>query len=111
MTRFKDFGSGTVEDAEPVSFKLYGEEFHCVKNVQGKLLLEIVADANSNDASKSTLIINKFFEYVLLDESYERFQKLVNDKEKIVSVETLAEITGWLIEEYTSRPESQPEDS
>lgn len=110
MTRFKDFGAGTAEDAAPISFKLYDEEFHCVKSVQGKLLLEIVADANSNDTSKSSLIISKFFESVLLDESNKRFQKLLDDKEKIVSVETLAEITGWLIEEYTSRPEEQPED-
>lgn len=111
MTRFKDFGSGASNNAEPISFKLYDEEFHCVKSVQGKLMLELVADSSSGDALKSAQIINKFFKSILLDESYERFEALMDDKEKIVSVETLADITGWLIEEYSNRPEKQPEAS
>lgn len=114
MTRFKDFGNGTAEDIEPLSFKIYDEEFHCVKQVQGKILMELVSTAtgaDANDASNSLTVVEKFFATVLLDESYERFEKLLVDKERIVTVETLGEITGWLIEEYTSRPNQQPEDS
>jgi hypothetical protein len=44
------------------------------------------------------------------EESYLRFEDLLQDKEKIVSVETLSEIVAWLIEEYGNRPEEQPED-
>jgi hypothetical protein len=112
MTRFKDFGKGIIEDAEPLSFKLYDEDFICVKQVQGKILMELVSTATGpNSGTNSLEIIEKFFQTVLLDESYERFEKLLVDKERIVTVETLGEITGWLIEEYTSRPEQQPEDS
>jgi hypothetical protein len=32
------------------------------------------------------------------------------DKETIVTTETLAEITSWLIEQYADRPNQQPED-
>lgn len=108
MTRFKDFGSGDGKVSEPLSFKLYGEEFHCLPEVQGKLLLDLVADSGDGDAVKSAAVIDKFFRYVLTDESYERFDVLLTGKETIVSVETLAEITGWLVEEYTNRPEEQP---
>lgn len=112
MTRFKDFGKGIIEDAEPLSFKLYDEDFHCVKQVQGKILMDLVSTANAEDGGVSSLeIIETFFATVLLDESYERFSALLVDKERIVTVETLGEITGWLIEEYTKRPEQQPEDS
>jgi hypothetical protein len=114
MTRFKDFGNGTAEDIEPLSFKIYGEEFYCVKQVQGKILMELVSTAtgaDANDAANSLTVVEKFFATVLLDESYERFDKLLVDKERIVTVETLGEITGWLIEEYTLRPNQQPEDS
>ncbi len=112
MTRFKDFGKGSIADAEPLSFKLYDEEFHCVKQVQGKVLMSLVASATKNENPTDSLnIIEKFFETVLLEESYERFSALLVDKERIVTVETLGEITGWLIEEYTARPESEPEDS
>ena len=107
--RFKDFGSGLQEDSSPLSFKLHGEEFTCVPQVQGKLLLDLVAESSSDDPVKSAGIVTKFFDYVLEDESAERFNALLKDKKKIVSVETLAEITGWLVEEYTARPNQQPE--
>lgn len=108
--RFKDFGSGIQEDATPLSFMLHDEEFTCVSQVQGKLLLDLVAESSSDDPVKSAGIVTKFFEYVLEDESAERFNALLKDKKKIVSVETLAEITSWLVEEYTARPNQQPED-
>jgi hypothetical protein len=107
--RFKDFGSGSLEKAEPLSFNLYNEEFICVPEVQGKLMLKLVSDSSSEDPAKSASVVTMFFEYVLEDESNERFQALLVDKKKIVSVETLAEITGWLVEEYTKRPNQQPE--
>jgi hypothetical protein len=110
MTRFKDFGAGTSNvNAEPISFKLHDEEFTCVAQIQGKLMLDLVADSSSSDPAKSASVIEKFFSQVLTDESYARFQTLLSDKDKIVTVETLAEITGWLVEEYSQRPEEQPE--
>lgn len=106
MARFKDFGTGTTPiSTEPLSFKLYDEEFHCVPEVQGRVILELVADSTSSDPAKSSAVVEKFFAYVLTDESYERFEKLLTSKDRVVSVETLGEITGWLVEEYTNRPE------
>lgn len=107
--RFKDFGSGIQEEATPLSFKLYDEEFLCVPQVQGKLLLDLVSESSSNDPVKSAGIVTKFFNYVLEDESAERFNALLEDKNRIVSVDTLADITAWLVEEYTARPNQQPE--
>jgi hypothetical protein len=107
--RFKDFGNGNAVDAKPLSFKLHDEEFHCVPSLQGKILLNLVVDSSSEDTTAAAQVITSFFEHVLLDESNVRFQALLVDKNKIVSVETLGEITGWLVEEYTNRPEPQPE--
>jgi hypothetical protein len=107
--RFKDFGSGKNVEAAPLSFKIHGEEFHCVTQVQGKLMLDLVAESGSEDPVKSAGIVNKFFKQVLKDESWTRFESLLEDKERIVTVETLAEITAWLVEEYTGRPTSGPE--
>jgi hypothetical protein len=109
--RFKDFGSGgyNVETQNPLSFKLYGEDFHCVPTIQGALLLDLVKKGNSEDPVVQSETINEFFASVLKDESLERFNALVADKEKIVTVDALSEIIGWLIEEYSGRPEEQPE--
>lgn len=108
MTRFKDFGEGGDTSVEPLSFKIKGETFNCVPEIQGKVLLDLAASATSEDPVKQATIITNFFEKVLEDESYTRFNDLLEDKKRIVSVETLAEITAWLMEEYTGRPEGQP---
>jgi hypothetical protein len=107
MARFKDFGGSVDNGLEPVTFKLHGEEFTCVTQMQGKVLLDLVADSSSEDPIKAAATLTKLFETVLLEESYERFEKLINDKHKIVPVDTLAEIVSWLIEEYTDRPKAQ----
>jgi len=111
MTRFKDFGAGTsTGEKAPLSFKLHGEEFTCMPEVQGKVLLDLVAKSgNDNDPAAAAAIISTFFNTVLYDESYARFDALLHSKDKIVNMETLAEITSWLVEEYAGRPEEQPE--
>jgi hypothetical protein len=109
MTKFKDFGSGASEQKEPVSFKIYDEEFHCVSSIQGKTLLNFVKRSQSEDPLEAAAVMDEFFEKVLVDESLERFNKLTVDKDKVVSVTTLAEIVSWLISEYTDRPNPQPE--
>lgn len=109
MTKFRDFGSGkSVGEKEPVTFKIHGEEFSCREELQGKTLLDLVARSSSEDASEAAKTISNFFENVLLEESYKRFNDLLTHPDKIVSVETLAEISGWLVEVYAGRPEEEP---
>jgi hypothetical protein len=112
MARFKDFGSGVEsEKKEPVKFKIHGEEFECVPALQGKTFLDLITKSASEDAAIASSVTMEFLESVLLDESLERFNSLIANKEKIVSLETLTEIVGWLIEEYTERPLAQREGS
>lgn len=111
MARFKDFGAGKEDNAskDPISFKLHGEDFECLPRLQGKTLLEFVELANSENAGDSAKVTRTFFSKVMNDATYARFDALLDDKEKIVTVETLSEIIGWLIEEYGNRPNQQPE--
>ena len=110
--RFKDFGEDPNVVREPLSFKLYGEEFHCVPAIQGKVLLDLVKKAsNPNDAGAAAEVVDGFFEKVLMPESLERFNNLLDDPNRIVTVETLSEITGWLVGEYSERPTMEPERS
>jgi len=108
--RFKDFGKGnTPNKFEPLSFKLYDEDFECIPQIQGTVMLNIVSSGSSDDPGAAARMINGFFETVLKKESFTRFTALINDENKIVTVETLSEIVGWLITEYSNRPEEQPE--
>jgi hypothetical protein len=107
MTRFKDFGAGQESSTEPVTFAIYGETFECRPALQGQFLLNLIAQTNGDDAAASAAVVNQFFAEVLLPESFERFEALTKDPDRIVSVETLGEITSWLITEYTERPTQQ----
>ena len=107
--RYKDFGKGGDVTKEPLSLKLYGEDFGCVPQIQGKFMLELIKNANGDDGAATARVIDDFFGHVLLEESKVRFDALLVDKEKVVTVETLSEIVGWLIGEYGNRPEEQPE--
>lgn len=107
--RFKDFGAGKEVTSEPVTFKLHDEEFECYPAMQGKVLLDLVANSNEDDGAAIARTIDKFFAVTLLPESYIRFTALLEDPLRIVSVDTLGEITGWLVEEYAGRPNQEPE--
>jgi len=110
MAKFKDFGGGTSSaEKEPVKFMLHGEEFNCRPELQGKVLLDLVARSSGDDPAEAAKIISEFFKNVLLEESFARFDALLVDPEKIVSVDTLGDISAWLVEVYSSRPTQGPE--
>lgn len=110
-SRYKDFGSGGEVNTEPLVFKLHNEEFTAIPTIQGKVLMDLVARSQSEDSLEAMKVISTFFDSVLVDESLERFNSLLEDKERIVTMETLGEIITWLIEEYSGRPNQQPEES
>jgi hypothetical protein len=108
--RFKDFGADVPETTEPITFKLHDEEFTCMPEVQAAVVLELASLASGDVGPEGGTVILDFYKNVLEDESYERFNALIHSK-KIVRMEKLGEIAGWLLEEYTARPEEQPEAS
>jgi hypothetical protein len=111
MARFKDFGSGSNSTpAEPITFKIHDEEFTCRGEIPGKVMLDLVAkSANQEDPANSAAMITDFFNYAMEEESYNRFIALAEDPIRIVTMETLTDIVGWLVEEYSDRPTSRPE--
>lgn len=112
MSRFKDFGAPDQGvEHEKISFKLYGEEFECIPAIPGKTLLGFAEASASEDGAESAKAINKFFKKVLTVDSYIRFEELAEDPNRLVTVETLAEIVSWIVEAYTNRPTEGPEHS
>lgn len=110
MARFKDFGSGNAgEPVEALSFKLHDENFMCRPEIPGKVVLDLVAKSSAEDPAESAKVIEGFFSIVLEPESLERFNALAVDPNRIVTMDTLADIVAWLIEEYTDRPTSRSE--
>lgn len=105
--RFKDFGGSEHANKEPLSFKIYDEVFDCRPSLPGRVLLSLVAQSG-DDGSGIAKAIDGFFDICLLEESRKRFNDLLDDSDRVVTVEMLGEITAWLVEEYSSRPTKGP---
>lgn len=106
--RHKSFGSPNRDThEEPVTFEIYDEEFECRSQIQGATLLRFVEDADSGDGGRAAGAMLDFFKRVLQPESFERFEVLWEDPDRIVPMETMGEIVSFLVEEYTKRP-TQP---
>ena len=110
--RHKSFEVKNIDESEPLTFDLGGEEFTCHPEVQGKLILDIIrAASDEKDPDQRGMMmavgVLDFFEKVMDAPEYERFNKLMEDPKRIVPMDTLSEIMSWLIEEYTDRP-TQP---
>lgn len=114
MARFKDFGSPKLSDdqAEPLKFRLHGEEFSCIPQVPGKVMLDFAAKTGKDDpGADGAAVVVDFFKTVMYPESYTRFDILASDRDKIVTIEQLMEIIEWLMENYSNRPTQRSEDS
>jgi hypothetical protein len=113
--RHKSFKVKNIDDAEPLTFDLGGEEFNCYPEVQGKTILDIMRVASEGDEDTRGVMmavsVLTFFEKVMPPEEYERFGKLMEYPKRIVPMDTLSEIMSWLIEEYTDRPTEPSSDS
>lgn len=108
-TRRKSFKSGTkISDFEPVEFELNDQTFTCTPAVQGAVLLEFVAAADSESGGAAAGAIYSFFKDVMTEAEYARFRDYLNNPDLIFDMEAIGEIAGWLVEEYTSRPTKAP---
>ena len=109
--RFKDFGSDQIIDTteyEAVTFRLDGQNFTCYSMIPGSALLEFVSDADSGEGGRASESILRFFKAAMTDEEYTRFYALIKRADRVTPMETLAEISTWLVEVYSERPTKLP---
>lgn len=110
-TRFKDFGDGGTVIVEPLSFKLHDVEFKCKSVIQGKVLLDMVAMSGSENSGESASVLKSFLKSVMVADSHAEFLEMQDSDDKIVSIETIGELVGWLVGEYSGRPQEGPDNS
>lgn len=109
--RFKSFTGGrNIDDYEPLEFDLEDETFVCKPAVQGAVLLEFVAAADSDSGGKSAQALYDFFKECMDEVEYRRFDEYLKNPKMIFDFEVLGDIAGFLVEEYTTRP-TQPSKS
>jgi hypothetical protein len=85
------------------------QHFHCRPTVPLQLILNF-ADMSVKDEDDSASgvaamnMVKQLFETAIVPEEFPTFQKLLDDPDVGITVETYSEIAGWLASEYTARP-------
>lgn len=103
--RHKSFGTKkktSVEESD-LSFDLGEQTYKCYAEVQGAVILDFVAAADEGGSAAAARII-PFFDHALPPEELVRFREQLKSPDEIIEMETLSEVVGYLIGEYTSRP-------
>lgn len=89
--------------ADPPTFSVAGREFKCLPEPPSGVLTDLVV-ATSGSVGQQAAGFVSFLTGCMPDVEAEQFLLVIHDKDTIVPLATLADIAGWLIEEYTGRP-------
>lgn len=100
--RSRAFSTRKPEEVEPLFFEIDEERFDAHPVVPGAVILEFASGADGDGTGAAQILT--FFERVLVPESKERFFELIHDTNRVVELELLSDIVGFLVEEYTDRP-------
>lgn len=92
----------------PVSFDIDGEQFTCVPQIPGAVLLDFIGDADSDDGGRAAEALIGFLENVVIQEERERFIGYIRSPETLIEIELLADICEYLVGEYAQRPTQPP---
>jgi hypothetical protein len=84
------------------------ETFNCLPVAPGGLIDDmtgtLVQDPVTGGRRYEPTSVIRFVRSVVVDEDLRRFEELIHDTKRVVSVTTLIDVALYLIEEYSSRP-------
>ena len=101
----RQFGTrkATPIEESQIGFVLGETEYQCKAEVQGAVILDFIAAADAGTGAAAAKIV-PFFDHVLPKAELEKFKAQIESEDEIIEIETLSDIVGYLIEEYTERP-------
>ncbi len=94
---------GQRPDDEKVTFELNDRTYKCKDEVQGALILDFVSAADSGGAAAASKILPFIRASLDGQEELDAFNELLESDDVFVEMETLGEIVGFLIEEYSDQ--------
>lgn len=125
----KEINTDPRED--PVAFKLFGRQWDCGDDVNGKRLLDNAALLDGDSLKDMREAVERIFEDVLdtteretgrtipdpdddkaeipeTTSDFQEFMDLLDDPKTVIPLSMLMEVVGYLVEQYTDRPTVRP---
>lgn len=96
------------DGAEPIPFKVDGEEFMAYPPSPGQMAMLISAQAESRDVTESVAAIIDFLDGILDEDAQAMFRRRLLDRDDPFDFDTVNEIVEGLIEDWSARPTMSP---
>lgn len=105
-TRRKSFTSATYNNpiVDEREVELNGETFKLVDMIPGAVLLDFLANQDMEDPAAMAKVLYSLFDEAIIPEDVERFKAFIRDPKAKVDLEVLAEVAGYIAEEFSGRP-------
>ena len=99
----------------PIPFKIHGEIFHGVPDLPAGMLFDMASmfsDVKGGSGIGTQFeTLDRFFQLLLVPESYERFKERMRDPERPITIGIMMAVMRYLIEQMTGRPTEQSSSS
>jgi hypothetical protein len=82
------------------------ETFRCHPRIPGALLLDI-ASAGTIGESYQAASMRRFFDYAIVSDDLERWNKTLEEADPPIELEMLSDIMAYLMGQYTENPTSE----
>lgn len=102
---FSDSSEDASDDIKsiPVTFELAGETFTAKAQVQGIVLMDFLEESDGGGVS-SLVAFKTFLKESMAEEEYTRLNSHLRTSDEYIDITKIAQVVGYLVEEYTSRP-------
>lgn len=107
----KEIENESIQREDPINFKLFGTQWDCRDEVNGKLLMDQAAGLDSDSLQDQRNGVIGILQMTVLPDQVEDLLEELDDPDKVIQLGKLVEIVGWLVEQYTDRPTEQPANS
>lgn len=103
----REIENETVE-REDVNFRLFGTQWDCREQVNGKLLMDQAASLDGDSLVDQRDGVIGILKMTVLPDQIDDLLAELDDPDKVIQLQKLVEIVGWLVEQYVDRPTEQP---
>jgi hypothetical protein len=110
-TAARQTAPSAIEGAEPITFKVDGEEFTAYPPTAGQLALVTAAQSEYTPAVERVKALIDFLDGLLDEHGRERFRERLLDRDDPFDFDTVEGVIEWAMEEWSARPTQSPSGS
>lgn len=107
--RRKKFSSTKrVGTDDVVILEVNDQEFRCKSRIPGMVLVDFISQMDEDDPKSMGDSLKGFFNEALLPAELDRFNEYIRLPENDIDLEMLAEMAGWLAEQFSGEAPTGP---